>query len=179
MELLRWLEDTNVSVWMRESDWGIPIMLCFHAVGMGIVVGVSFMFGARILGYSKHFPLAGFDTLFRLAWLGFIMNAASGTLMFIGEPRRLLQTPAFIIKMALIVCAGFALWALSKALEGGAEPGVGIPRPVGLPGSDGTLTAEQPITRAAKIAAVVTIVFWLGAILSGRLIGYTIGPPPL
>jgi hypothetical protein len=175
MELLRWLEDTDVSVWMRESDWGVPIMLCFHAVGMGVVVGVSLMFGARVLGYAKQFPLAGFDTLFRLAWIGFAMNAVSGTMMFVGEPRRLMMTAAFLIKMALIVCAGFALWALSKALENVAEAeGSGL-----LPRFDGALAAEPPITRAAKVAAVLTIVLWLGAILSGRLIGYTIGPPPL
>jgi hypothetical protein len=175
MELLRWLEDTDLSVWMRESDWGVPIMLCFHAVGMGVVVGVSLMFGARVLGYAKQFPLAGFDILFRLAWIGFIMNAISGTMMFIGEPRRLMMTAAFLIKMALIVCAGFALWALSKALENGAATeGSGL-----LPRPDGALAAEPPITHAAKVAAVLTIVFWLGAILSGRLIGYTIGPPPL
>lgn len=179
MEPLRWLEDTDISVWMRESDWGVPIMLCFHAVGMGIVVGVSFMFGARVLGYSKQFPLAGFDTLFRLAWIGFAMNAISGTMMFIGEPRRLLLTAAFLIKMGLIVCAGFALWMLSKALESGATAPSGLPASGATLTAGGTLAAGPPITRAAKIAAVLTIVFWLGAILSGRLIGYTIGPPPL
>jgi len=173
MELLAWIEDSDLSVWMRESDWGVPIMLCFHAVGMGIVVGVSFMFGARVLGYAKRFPLAGFDTLFRLAWVGFAMNTASGTLLFIGEPRRLLMTPAFDIKMVLIACAGLALWMLSKALEGGTETAGG------LPGLDGALAGDAPVTRAAKIAAVLTILCWLGAILSGRLIGYTIGPPPL
>jgi hypothetical protein len=171
MELLASLENTDVSVWMRESDWGMPIMLCFHAVGMGIVVGVSFMFGARVLGYGKAFPLAGFDLLFKLSWLGFVLNALSGTLMFIGEPRRLLMTPAFLIKMGLIVCAGFALWLLSRALEGAT----GEQSPLPGPGR----AAEVPVTGLAKFAAVLTIVFWLAAILSGRLIGYTIGPPPL
>ena len=58
MEFLAWLEQTQLSLWLRESDWGHPIVLCFHAVGMGIVVGVSLMFSARVLGYSKDFPLA-------------------------------------------------------------------------------------------------------------------------
>src|SRR5436309_14995655 len=88
MDLLVWLEDTDFSVWLRESDWGHPIVLCFHAVGMGLVVGVSFMFCARVLGYSKSFPLSGFDRLFALSWFGFAMNAVSGVLLFIGEPRR-------------------------------------------------------------------------------------------
>ena len=41
MNVLAWLEQTEFSTWLRESDWGYPIVLCFHAVGMGMVVGVS------------------------------------------------------------------------------------------------------------------------------------------
>jgi hypothetical protein len=165
MELLVWLEDTDFSVWLRESDWGHPIVLCFHAVGMGLVVGVSFMFCARVLGYSKNFPLSGFDRLFGLSWFGFAMNAVSGVLLFVGEPRRLLATPAFLIKMVLIVLAGFSLWVLSRALYGERT------------GTD-TLARNPTVTAGAKIAAVIPIVLWLGAIVAGRLIGYTIAPPP-
>src|SRR5207244_3662160 len=118
MEFLTWLEQTEFSTWLRESDWGHPIVLCFHAVGMGLVVGISIMFSARVLGYSKDFPLAAFDKLFGLAWFGFAMNAVSGALLFIGEPRRLLVTPAFWIKMILIVLAGFSVWILTRILYG-------------------------------------------------------------
>jgi hypothetical protein len=168
MELLAWLSETDFSVWLRESDWGHPIVLCFHAVGMGLVVGVSFMFCARVLGYSKDFPLAGFDRLFGIAWFGFAMNAVSGVLLFVGEPRRLLATPAFLIKMVLIVLAGLSLWVLAQALYGG-EGGAGVPA-----------VAREPVvvTPLARIAAVFPIVLWLGAIVAGRLIGYTIAPPP-
>ena len=34
------------------------------------------------------------------------------------------------------------------------------------------------VTPAAKVAAIFPILFWLGAIVAGRLIGYTIAPPP-
>lgn len=173
MELLTWLEQTDFSIWLRESDWGHPIVLCFHAVGMGMVVGISFMYSARILGYARDFPLSGFDRLFGLAWFGFAVNAASGVLLFAGEPRRLLATPAFWIKMILIVFAGLALWALAKALH--ADPHDAV----GLPGQDGALVGEAVVSRNARIAAICSVVFWLGAITAGRLIGYTIGPPPL
>src|ERR1700704_248027 len=130
MELLTWLEQTDFSTWLRESDWGYPVVLCVHAVGMGMVVGISWMYSARILGYAKHFPLAGFDKLFGLAWFGFAINAVSGVLLFVGEPRRLAATPAFWIKMILIVFAGLSLWVLAKALdatEQGTAP-AGSPR---------------------------------------------------
>jgi hypothetical protein len=173
MEFLTWLEMTDFSTWLRESDWGYPVLLCFHAVGMGVVVGISWMYSARILGYAKSFPLEGFERLFSLAWFGFAVNAASGVLLFVGEPRRLAQTPAFWIKMILIAFAGLSLWALAKALHGEADHGVG------LPGPDGTLAGEGVVAANAKVAAVFSVVFWLAAITAGRLIGYTMPPPPL
>jgi hypothetical protein len=174
MELLTWLEQTDFSTWLRESDWGYPNVLCVHAIGMGMVVGISFMYSARILGYAKAFPLAAFDRLFGLAWIGFAMNAVSGVLLFIGEPRRLAQTPAFWIKMVFIVFAGLSLWALAKALHGEADNGA-----AGLPGPDGTLAAEGAVAANAKVAAIMSVVFWLAAITAGRIIGYTMPPPPL
>src|SRR6266581_3217042 len=98
MEFLTWLEHSGFSTWMREADWGHPIGLCFHAVGMGLVVGISFMFSARVLGYA--------------------MNAAAGIVLLMAEPRRMPVTPAFLIKMVLIVFAGLSVWALSRALDG-------------------------------------------------------------
>ncbi len=171
MEFLAWLEQTDSSVWLRESDWGHPIILCFHAVGMGMVVGISLMHSARILGYAKGFPLSAFDRLFGLAWFGFAINAASGALLFFGEPRRLTDTPAFWIKMVLIVFAGLALWALGKALHADSSDAIGLATP------DGPMIRE--VSPNARIAAISSAVFWLGAIVSGRLIGYTMPPPPL
>ena len=173
MEFLAWLELTDFSVWLRESDWGHPIILCFHAVGMGMVVGISLMYSARILGYAKDFPLSAFDWLFGLAWFGFAMNAVSGVLLFAGEPRRMMDTPAFWIKMILIVLAGLALWALGKALHEDGRDVIAHARP------DGATIAEAVVSQNARVAAIFSAVFWLGAIVSGRLIGYTISPPPL
>ncbi len=173
MEFLVWLEQTDFSVWLRESDWGHPIVLCFHAVGMGMVVGISLMYSARILGYAKDFPVSAFDWLFGLAWFGFAMNTVSGVLLFVGEPRRLMDTPAFWIKMILIVFAGLTLWVLGKALDAGPR------EVVRLAGSGGISSGEVIVSTNARVAAILSAVFWLGAIISGRLIGYTIAPPPL
>jgi hypothetical protein len=169
MGLLAWLEQTDFSLWLRESDWAQPILLCFHAVGMGLVVGISIMFSVRVLGYAKSFPLAAFEKLFGVAWCGFALNAASGVLLFASEPRRLLATPAFLVKMGLIVLAGLSLWVLARTLEGVAA----------VRGGDKALPRPHVVTRTARIAAIFPIILWLGAILAGRLIGYTIGPPPL
>src|SRR5262245_2111984 len=126
MGTLAWLEQTDLSLWLRESDWGHPIMLCFHAVGMALVVRISLMFSARVLVYSKSLPFTAFDKLFGLAWFGFALNAASGVLLFFAAPRRLIVAPAFLIKLVLIGFAGFSLWILIYTLQSAlvpAEPG--------------------------------------------------------
>lgn len=160
MGFLHWLELTEFSVWMRESDWGYPIVLAAHSVGMGGLVGIHYLFCARVLGYIRVFPLAAYDKLWGIAWFGFVMNAASGTLLFIGEPVRLFLTWSFQLKMLSIVVAGFWFWKLIKALSSG-ERG---------PGPDG-------VSRGARIAAIWVLSAWTGAIIFGRLIGYTIEPP--
>jgi hypothetical protein len=177
MNFLAWLEETDFSVWLRESDWGHPIVLCFHAVGMGLVVGICIMFCARVLGYSKNAPIDGFDKLFDLAWIGFWMNAVSGVALFCGSPRRLLETPAFLIKMVLIVAAGFSLWILTRTLKGVMGPQRAHLGPDAGAGQD--LSQHDAMPMGAKVAAVFPILCWIGAIVSGRLIAYTIGPPPV
>jgi hypothetical protein len=166
METLAWLEQTDLSLWLRESDWGHPIVLCFHAVGMALVVGVSFVFCARVLGFSKAVPLAAFDTLFTIAWYGFAVNAASGVLLYIAAPRRLLLAPAFLIKLVFVILAGLSLWVLMQTLSD-------------LPTREAAGHDRTVMPTAAKLAAIFPIVLWLSAIVAGRLIGYTIGPPPV
>ena len=77
--------------------------------------------------------------------------------------------------MILIVFAGFSLWALAKALDGATD----VHAIDGLPGPDGAMAGEAVVATNAKVAAIVSVVFWLAAITAGRLIGYTMPPPPL
>lgn len=152
MGFLQWLENSAPSQWVLGSDWGHPILLCFHAVGMGVVVGVVFMVNLRVLGYAKGVPLLSLEGLLRVAWTGFAMNALSGLALFcLNGDAYIVNTP-FQIKIGLIAAGGLALWALWRTvLEAGGEP----------------------VTPKMRTMAVVTLVFWTGAILAGRLIAYT------
>ena len=162
MGLLVWLETTDLSHWIRTSDFGYSLVLAAHAIGMALVAGVSFMFCARALGLARDFPLSGFNRLFAWAWFGFALSAISGTLLFVGQPRRLLANWPFDVKLLLILIAGFSLRYLGKTLSD-------------IEG----LRACGDLPRHLKIVATWPIVLWLGVILAGRLIGYTMGSQPL
>lgn len=160
MGFLQWLETSALGLWIRESDWGYPIILNGHAVGMAMVVGIVLMLSIRVIGYSKGMSLTAFDKLIAVAWLGFALNATTGTLLFIGKGRQFITNPAFLIKILLIACGGLSVWLLMRTLD-----------------ESRALVAEGEVPGKAKAIAGILIAFWLGAIIAGRLIGYTLGPP--
>lgn len=163
MEVLRWLEKEPLGAWVRESEWGYPIMLCAHAVGMAVVVGCLLMINLRVLGFGRSIVLANLRPLTGVAWGGFAMNALSGLLLYFGNARRLTETPAFQIKMLLLIVGGWMVWLLWRTL--GAEPAM--------------LNDTAEPSRRLKWIAGLSSLIWIGVIFAGRTIGYTINFDPL
>jgi hypothetical protein len=160
LSLLETVAHTALVVWVAESDYGYPIVLTAHAIGMALVVGIALIFDLRVLGYARRMPLAVFDELFRVAWLGFAVNLVSGTLLFLANYTAFIHNTAFITKIILLIAAGIATWLLARAVDiEGAVAG----------------RAELATTRG-KVIAAVCLVLWLGAITAGRIVGYTSVP---
>jgi len=155
MQVLAWIHDTAIGEWVRASEWGYPIVLTAHAIGMAVVVGAVLVFDLRVLGFARRMPLAWFDRIYPLAWLGFGLNALSGAALFTGDPEKFVASRPFQIKIALILAGAVAIFMLGRSLQ--------------------TQMAAAADTRAparARVIAALSIVFWLGAITAGRLIAY-------
>lgn len=154
MSFLYWLEESIVGVWVAQS-WGYPFMLCCHAVGMAIVVGTVSMFNIRLLGYSSTVPLAYFVSLARITLAGVILNLLSGLALFSGNPGKFVSHPAFWIKIALIILGALSLWWELHIVR-----------------QDRLTNSSDDKATRIKVIAGFSIVFWLGAIVAGRLIAY-------
>jgi hypothetical protein len=167
-----WLEETSLATWAREGDFiwegfsAFYVILGFHSVGMGIVVGVTLMLSLRLFGYYRALPIDGALKLMPLAWAGFIINLISGLILFIGQPRREILTMMFNLKILMIVLAVVTLSLMQRVLR----------RTEVVAYADGT--AVEVVPETARTMALMANLFWLGAIISGRLIGYTQPPPP-
>jgi hypothetical protein len=157
MEFLKWLDNTGLSQWIKTDPFGFPLILCAHSIGLAGVVGIVYMLSFRVLGYSKGIPIAVFDRIFPVAWAAFALNATSGVLLFIQNPTHLISNWTFWLKLFLIAAGGTSLWALWNALMGGPE----------------RTTSQGVVTPRGKALAVVCLVFWSGAIVSGRYIAFT------
>jgi hypothetical protein len=151
--VLDYLSQTALILWVAESDWGYPIVLTLHSIGMALVVGILFMFDLRILGLARRIPFQTFERFFPIAWTGFVVNLVSGTLLFLANSAAFLTNTAFITKITMLCGAAFVAWLLGHRVDLNN-------------GSDVAATASR-----ALAAASLTLL--LGAITAGRIIAYT------
>jgi len=152
-----WLDSLQalpISVWVAESDWGYPLLLSVHALGMATVVGLLLVLGCRVLGYAPQIPITALRRFMPYAWAGFALNLTSGLLLFAANAVRLASNWPFLVKLFAIAAGGAANWLLWREL-GAASEG-----------------AQPMISLRARRVAGVSLLVWLVAIVCGRLIAY-------
>lgn len=153
--LLAWLQDLPVSVWLTESEslWAFPLVLFLHTLGIALTAGSSFIVTLGVLGWLGPVSPRSLRKLFSWFWVGFVLNAVSGSLLFMSAATVTAYKPTYQMKLLLILL------------------GVATFVPIGtiLDHSD---TLETGIPARARILAAASLVAWAGAIFTGRFIAY-------
>ena len=157
MPVFEWLENTALAIWVGESLWGYPIMLGTHAIGLAIVVGIFVMLDLRMLRVIRGVSFTAFLSLFRLAWIGLIINTLSGSSLFTSQATTFVESLPFLIKISAVIA--------------GAISGVFIQRRLKLRAADWDIS-DTNIESSATALAAFSLVCWIGAIFAGRLIAY-------
>jgi hypothetical protein len=159
MDFLRVIEQSGFSTWVRESSsvLAFPTVLLLHTIGMGLVVGVNAGIDLRILGLAPALPLAPLERYLPILWLGFWVNAVTGVTLLMADATTKLLNVDFAVKMIFIALAIINLQVLRKRVF--RDP----------------LIDKKPISSNAKMLALTSLIFWLGAITAGRLMAY-VGP---
>jgi hypothetical protein len=156
MGFLEWLQGTWVGVLVAESLWGYPLLETIHSIGMAMLIGSLGLINLRVLGVKPELPLLQTRALLPLAWLGFTLNAISGTLLFASDAVYFWDKYTFRIKMILIILGGINAALLGQRVFREAAASAAAP-----PSGAGT-----------KSIAFLSLVFWFGAVIAGRLIAY-------
>lgn len=153
-----WLEETALSIWVRGGSGAVlafPIIICFHALGMGFLVGTVLSINLRILGVASKIPLSALAKFLPVAMIAFVVNIISGVLLLIGYPTKALTNPVFYFKLSCIALAAWVLnWTYRNILSSSRY-------------DQGELPAK------AKILAALSCFLWISAIVAGRLLAYT------
>jgi len=151
---LFWLEQTQLSAWLRGETGAVlafPVVICLHAVGMGLLVGIACIINLRVIGWFSFIDLQRLKAFLPFAWFGLVVNAVSGVLLLITYPTKALTNPVFYVKMTCIVLALYALcWMRSRQFLDGADP-----------------------SGRVRLLAAMGSLLWLVGIVTGRLLAYT------
>src|SRR5262249_10354593 len=135
-----------------------PGILLMHTYGMAVLVGVIAGIDLRILGLIPAVPLAPLRKFLPLVWVAFWVNPITGTMLLVADATSKIRNLDFGITMRFIVRSGGA----QRVIQ---------PRVFGAPVID-----ARPFSSNAKMLAVLSLVFWLGAIAAGRLLAYVGNP---
>lgn len=151
------IEKSSLSTWLRESSspFGFYFILAVHTIGLAMLVGPNAAVDLRLLGIGRDIPLAPLKNWFKIMWLGFVINTASGIFLLLAYPTKAVTNIDFYLKLTLI---GFAVWVMQK-----------IKRQV-----FGDLSLSESVMEArGKALAAWSLILWMGAITAGRLLAYT------
>jgi hypothetical protein len=162
LSLALWIQGTSLFTYIRGSAYTYPCILSLHMVAIALFGGMILMTDLRLLGLamSRRSVSDVIDQLRRPKRLGLLLAATCGLLMLCCKAEEYYYNIFFRTKLVL-----FALVTVHALV---------FRRSVYASAAEIDRSGDMP--PRAKLAAVVSLVLWLGIACAGRGIGY-IEPP--
>ena len=143
---------------MRESLWLFPAIETLHLLGMAVMVASIGALDLRLLGWAMPGERVSraMERLLPWAWAGFAVQLVTGALLFSSEATHMVRNPAFRVKMALLIFAGFHALVFRLAVYRNVAAW--------------DESATPPV--AARVAGLLSLLIWVGVVAAGRFIGF-------
>lgn len=156
MGVITWIENTWLAEMVRVSAYGYPVMITLHSLGLAIMVGLSVLLSLRVLGLYSAIPYTTLQRLLKIAWIGFIINFASGGSLFSANATAFIVDWVFLVKMAMVFLGAILVGTMQGMLRTALASG----------------NPEQATGAGIKIIAGLTIVAFSVGMVFGRLVPY-------
>jgi hypothetical protein len=144
---LQALQESGFSQWCQSSAY--PVVITLHSIGLAISVGLLTLIDLRVLGFVESLPLAAMRRYMSVIWCAFVLNAATGLMLFSIDAEKHFYSSVFRIKLLSITIGLCLAWLIQRRVLG---------QPAALSG--------------ARVLAVTSLLVWAIAIVSGRLLAY-------
>ena len=154
MEALRWIEETQLSAFVREDLYAYFVLLIFHALGMAFLVGGGIVISLRVLGVASGTRLERFAGFIPWMWLGATMAIVSGLGLLAGYPAKALTNWIFALKFVCLISAALLVRRIAREVFPAAARG-------------------NPLPRHARLLAAGSLTLWLAGVACGKLLLYT------
>ena len=154
--MLEWLENTQLSAWVRTELWGWPMVLTLHVLGTALVVGFVFIVSLRALGLFPLLPYSALQRFFPVIWGAIILQFVSGFVLWMTKPAQYDADVAFVLKFLLVVAGIVLTRTFYKTLLREAP----------------AWEAKGTISSQGFGLVTATLVVWGGVIIASRLIAH-------
>ena len=167
--ILKALADSGLATRIRDSVFLFPLIESAHVFGLALVFGTIAIIDLRLLGIAstqRSFRWMASDIL-KWTWAAFALTAVTGVLMFITNAPVYYHNLYFRTKMLFLVFTGINMFVFE--LTDGRKINAWDKAPAA--------------PRVGKTVAALSLAFWMGIIVLGRLTGFTtsraaVAPPP-
>jgi len=143
-----WLEPLTTQ--LREAAWSMPLGQGLHLLGASLLVGAAVLLYPRLAKpRGEESPGEVLQRLLPWIWIGLGVLATTGFVLFSAEPVRMMRSPVFQAKMAMLLLVIALTLFLRRARQDGPDLRALLPTLAGL-----------------------SLALWIAIAASGRLIGY-------
>lgn len=159
LEICQWMQETPLSISIRESILMFPIIEGLHLLGISVSAGLIAISDLRMMGLilKKESASDVFHQLIPWVTAGFAMMIVTGSLLFISEPVKCYENLSFRFKILFLFVAGINVLIFHSSK---------VYRTM----SEWEWAANPP--RAAKMAGWVSLISWGIVIIVGRTTAY-------
>jgi hypothetical protein len=158
-QLAAWLEQSSLGVAIAESDWLFPIIETVHVIAIALVVGSIVTLDLRLLGFAwrKRAVTEVAADVLPLTWICFVVAVIAGALMFVSAAQKYIHDLPFQLKMVLLILAGVNMAVFHSLTYAKVQ----------------VWNHQTRTPRGARIAAALSLLFWISIVGCGRLVGFT------
>jgi uncharacterized protein DUF6644 len=163
LSFLIWLENLTPFSSLRSSAYVYPIVLALHLSAISLFGAMIVATDLRMLGWAL-FDSSIADVITQLRWpkrIGFILAGTFGFLLFAAKAEEYYYNVFFRTKMLLFLLVAIHALVFRRSVY--ADP-IKVARPPLAP-------------LRARLAALLSLLLWLGILCVGRGIGYVAGRP--
>jgi uncharacterized membrane protein len=155
-----WLQNSAVGSFISVSTWAFPTIETVHVFALVIVVGTIAIVDLRLLSVaSRNRSVSQLSNdVLPITWTAFCLAAVTGGLMFSSKAVEYLANWPFRIKMALLALAGLNMIYFHFMTYRTVHK----------------WDSADRAPSAARFAGALSLTFWIGVVVFGRWIGFTV-----
>ena len=154
LPVFKWFDNSAMGLWVRDSRWIFPAIEAVHIVALALLFGAILILNLRLLGVILTYkPVAKLAReLAPWVLVSLVIILASGVLLFSSEAMKSYASVPFQVKMLFLFAAVIFHYTLYRYVIRSDDASIG------------------PVW--GKLAAIVSILLWLGVGIGGRGIGF-------